>query len=105
MKQLPNLTGIIFKNVSYLDLEIPKNSIIYCDPPYQKTTKYKHKIDYDIFWEWVRNKVKKGHTVYISEYDAPDDFISVWEKETVSTFKTGGKKEATEKLFIHKTQI
>ena len=40
-KQAEKLKGIIFKNQSYQDLEIPTNSLIYCDPPYEGTTAYK----------------------------------------------------------------
>ena len=42
-KQAPNLKGIEFYNCSFLDLPKDKinNCVIYCDPPYRDTTKYK----------------------------------------------------------------
>ena len=42
-KQAPNLKGIDFYNCSFLDLPKDKinNCVIYCDPPYRGTTKYK----------------------------------------------------------------
>lgn len=49
VKQALNFKNIKFVNGSYLDLEIPPNSLIYCDPPYKGTTGYKNNIDYDIF--------------------------------------------------------
>lgn len=98
--QSPKLQGIEFNNISYLDLIIPKNSIIYNDPPYQGTTKYKNDFDYDIFWNWCRLKHNEGHIVYVSEYQAPSDFECVWLKEIVSSLtKDTGSKKGIEKLF------
>ena len=102
MKQLPNIIGVEFLHSSYQDLEIPPNSLIYCDPPYEGTTKYKDGFNHAEFWEWCRDKTKQGHLVYVSEYKAPDGFICVWSKEVNSslTKDTGGKK-ANEKLFVY----
>ena len=33
-KQSKNIQGVEFTHSNYQNLEIPKNSIIYCDPPY-----------------------------------------------------------------------
>lgn len=105
-KQSINLTGVLFKGDCYQALDIPPNSIIYCDPPYENTTKYKDDFDHNAFWEWCRDKHAQGHTVFISEYNAPDDFICVWQKEVKSSLsangKVGGNKNSTEKLFTLK---
>lgn len=103
-KDIPLIQGVDFFYLSYDELVIPDNSIIYCDPPYANTTKYKTgDFDHDKFWEWCRNMTKKGHTVYISEYTAPDDFKVVWEKEVNNTLdKNTGSKKGTEKLFVMK---
>lgn len=104
-KQAVNLLGVDFICSGYEDLEVPDNSIIYCDPPYANTTKYKDSFDHDKFWRWCRDKVKEGHQVFISEYDAPDDFACVWEKEVNSSLtKNTGAKKGVEKLFVHKSQ-
>ena len=100
-----NLSWIIFKHSSYHELEIPKNSIIYCDPPYKWTAKYKwvEEFNYENFYNWCREKKKEWHTIYISEYNMPDDFKCVWEKEVKSSlsanWKSWGNKNSTEKLF------
>lgn len=100
LNQSPNLQGLKLVNKSYLSLEIPPNSIIYCDPPYENTTKYKDGFNHLEFWEWCRNKEKQGHVIYISEYNAPADFKCVWSKEVVSSLtKDTGSKKAIEKLF------
>lgn len=105
MKQVPKLKGVKFTNTSFTDLDIPENSIIYCDPPYEGTTKYNNKFDHILFWDWVRTKSKQGHKVYVSEYNAPSDFVCVWQKDAKSTFSAngvvGGTKKSTERLFIY----
>ena len=93
-----NLDGIKLVCSSYDVLDIPANSIIYCDPPYNDTTKYKDSFDSDAFWQWCRDKAKEGHTVYVSEYNAPEDFKCIWEKQINSNLG-GTSKTATEKLF------
>ncbi len=101
IKQQPKLYGVDFINCPYNELDIPENSIIYCDPPYKGATKYKHDFDHDSFWGWCRDMSANGHTVFISEYNAPDDFECVWEKAIVSSLtKNTGSKKGTEKLFI-----
>lgn len=82
-KQAPNLKGIEFIHADYRDVEIPDRSIIYCDPPYKDTIKYKKagEFNHDEFWEWVREKSREGHSVYVSEYNAPLDFAIRWERK------------------------
>jgi DNA adenine methylase len=58
----------------------PKGFLIYCDPPYINTTGYKEGIDYDEFWNTMR-EWSKDNIVYISEWEAPDDFEIVWAKD------------------------
>ena len=101
-----SIKGITFTCGSYNKLTYPRDSIIYCDPPYAGTTKYKDNFDHDKFWEWCRDKVKEGHQVFISEYNAPDDFVCVWQQDLNVTIARNGKpKKATEKLFVHKSQF
>ena len=104
LKQVPKMKGVIFQNKPYYELELPPKSIVYCDPPYEGTSKYKvDEFDHNLFWNWVRNISRQGHTVFVSEYNAPADFKCVWEKEAKSSLsangKTGGNKVSVEKLF------
>tara|TARA_R110000751_G_C13451823_1_gene444230 strand:- start:212 stop:532 length:321 start_codon:yes stop_codon:yes gene_type:complete len=104
MKQVPKLKGVEFKNFSFTDLQIPNNSIIYCDPPYSGTEQYKNKFDSSFFWDWCRTKTKEGHKVFISEYNAPDDFKCIWEKEHKTIMANGENrpsKTSTEKLYVY----
>lgn len=102
-KQVEKLKGVIFQNKPYYELELPSNSIVYCDPPYEGTTKYANDFDHNLFWNWVRNISKQGHIVFVSEYNAPADFECVWQKEAKSSLSAngviGGNKVSVEKLF------
>ena len=106
-KQAPNLKDIKFINCNFLDL--PKDKIkgyvIYCDIPYKGTTKYKtNPFPYDKFYAWA-NEMAKYNTVLISEYDMPEPFECIWQKETKVNFdsnRTAGddSNKRVEKLFL-----
>jgi len=102
VKQAKNLQGVIFKSKNYLELELPEKSLIYCDPPYQNTSKYKCDIHHEMFWQWCRIQTKKGHTVFISEYSAPEDFICVKEISHKIIIDKNRPQARIEKLFIYK---
>lgn len=102
IKQALKLKEIILLNKNYYEFFIPSNSIIYCDPPHQKTTKYKgcENFDYNRFWNWVRKRTFEGHKVFVSEYNAPKDFVCIWRKEVNNTLeKNTGSKKGIEKLW------
>jgi len=100
INQSPKLQGVKLVHESYLDLQIPENSLIYCDPPYERTTKYKDVFGHADFWQWCRAKANDGHIVFVSEYNAPDDFECVWQKEIATSLtQDTGSKKAAEKLF------
>lgn len=104
-KQQRYLKGIKFVSGSYEDLEIPENSIVYCDPPYKGTLAYKDKFNHERFYDWCREKNAEGHTIYVSEYDMPKDFICIWKKNLSVGVSTKQKREATEKLFLLKKDL
>lgn len=100
VKQFPLIKDVSFVHTSYDKLKIPEISIIYCDPPYKGTKQYKDKLDYEKFYGWCRAKRQEGHTIFISEYEMPEDFVCVWSKEvTNSLTKDTGAKKGIEKLF------
>lgn len=102
IKQNLLIQDVDFICSSYKDIKLNEKCIIYCDPPYQGTTKYKDGFNHKKFWKWCRKMHKKGHTIFISEYNAPTDFKCIWEKEIVSSLdKNTGGKRATEKLFVY----
>jgi len=103
--KLPNYQTEAINSTAKQIPKLPKSSIIYCDPPYQNTTKYSNDFNHILFWDWVRTKSKQGNKVYVSEYNAPSDFVCVWQKETNSQLSAngviGGNKVSTERLFIY----
>lgn len=106
MEQGPRLRGIIFSQGSYNQMNIPANSIIYCDPPYENTTKYSSGFDHGAFWKWCTDMSNKGHTLFISEYQAPENFQCIWQKTVTSSLtKNTGSKTAVEKLFTTKPRL
>ena len=98
-KQASSLKEVEFICGNYLDLQIPDNSLIYCDPPYEGTTAYKNKFNHVVFWQWCRERVKEGHTVFISEYNAPDDFKCVKTVEHKPILDKNSQYKRVEKLF------
>lgn len=87
-------------NTDYRNVELPDNSIVYCDPPYANTNHYglnRSKFDNDTFWEWARHCKQP---VFISEYEAPKDFICIAEIPTTSKIGAKTSKYVTEKIFI-----
>ena len=104
LNQKDKLKCVIFKCGNYYDLDIPKGSIIYCDIPYKNTTSYNDSnFNYEKFYNWCREMKNSGHQIFISEYEMPEDFKCVWQKEVKSSLsangKIGGNKISIEKLF------
>jgi DNA adenine methylase len=106
-EQSKGLKGVKFNHCNYWELKIPKNSIIYCDPPYEGTSGYNKKEDefnHEKFWEWCRKMSLKGHQVFVSEYKAPHDFICVWKMPVKSNLShtLSEAENRVEKLFAYK---
>lgn len=105
IKQSPKIQNVQFICDSYENLNFD-NCLIYCDPPYQGTTGYKTgAFDHDKFFEWCREQAKKN-VVFVSEYNAPEDFECVWQGEVKTNFASQRKSathNAIEKLFLYRT--
>ncbi|BDR74235.1 hypothetical protein K144316041_p20740 (plasmid) [Clostridium tetani] len=105
-KQMLNLFDVEFKCCDYTSYNNITNALIYCDIPYQGTTKYgcNKNFNYNKFWNWVR-EMSKDNIVLISEYNAPNDFKCIFEKTLITTLDKSSRKKDTEKLFIHKNNL
>lgn len=94
------LMGIEFHSGDYRDFPIPPGSIIYCDPPYAAVHQpYHERFNSEAFWSWVR-EMAGSHRIYVSEYEAPDDFRCIWQKRTSSSQSDSVWTLATERLFV-----
>lgn len=103
LKDMNTLMDAEFICKDYKEVELPNGCVIYADPPYNGTTGYgKEKFDSEIFWEYMR-KISKNHMAFISEQNAPSDFISIYEKPFTRTLDVNKNNQfkVTEKLFIH----
>lgn len=100
--QVENLKGVEWSVGDYSELEIPDNSLVYCDIPYKHTKQYSisRNFDYERFYNWCREMKSKGHIVYVSEYWMPDDFTCVWQKEVKTTMNQTKTLNAVEKLYM-----
>lgn len=101
-KPYDNLTT---SNISYEQYEHQEGDVVYCDPPYAETEGYKRTggFDTDKFWQWTRTR---AYPVYVSEFQAPDDFVAVWGKIRINhlshlTADRDHQQYVVEKLFIH----
>lgn len=94
IKQAPQLKGIDFRHGGYEQYKDIKNAVIYCDIPYQGTTKYKNSFDHGRFFDFVKS-LDKSNTILVSEYNIEDDdFDQIWQKEVKVNV---GKKSITNK--------
>lgn len=96
---------VIPSSLSYDQIDIKPNSVVYCDIPYKATAKYnENEFDYDRFYDWC---LKQTQPVFISEYYMPEsDFICIAAKQkTVAMCATNNSLKSVERLFIPKTQM
>ena len=104
MKKMSTMADVEFDWRDYKSLFL-KGCLIYCDPPYANTTKYTGVPDFDSeeFWNIMR-AWSKDNDVYISEYEAPDDFVSVLDIPTKTNIrdKSDSVCSRVEKLFKYK---
>lgn len=77
----------------------PKGYLIYCDPPYDKTTGYTPNFNHEEFWDLMR-KWSCSNDVFVSEYTAPKDFKCITKKVKKQSLNgKGAGKVVYEKLF------
>jgi hypothetical protein len=97
-EQLQQLERLIFYTGSYKDVPIKKNSIIYCDIPYQGTASYGDFSHRD-FFDWASSQKQP---VLISEYAIDDSrFNLVKEIPTKSRLSGSGPVKAVERLYVN----
>lgn len=103
-RQIESIKDVEFYCCSYINSlqYIPPKSIIYCDIPYKNTKQYAYSsdFDHDAFYRWAEDAKDIGHTVFVSEYNMPDPFQCIWEKEITNSLNTKKTYRPTEKLFI-----
>ena len=69
----------------YRSIDYKPCSLIYCDPPYKGVIGYRslnEKFDHTAFWEWAEYMTRQGHTVIVSEGEAPEGWEIVYDHMT-----------------------
>jgi DNA adenine methylase len=102
IKQTLNLMDVKFQAVDYTYYTGVKDTLIYCDIPYQGTTQYGSSkgFNHDEFWKWAR-EMSKDNIILVSEYNAPSNFKCIYEKILITTLDKNSRKQDTEKLFTY----
>ena len=105
LQELQRLDLLEVNNKDYRDYSDVSNSIIYLDPPYEKSSNTYEGGSFDskAFYDWAF-KMAKNNTVLISSYEISDPrFEVVYEFKTArSTFQNGKPGKRYEKLFMVK---
>lgn len=106
---LPRKSGGQFLNITssvldYAKVEIPDDSVIYCDIPYEDTNVYSKAegFDYERFYDWCEHQTQP---VFISSYQMPDDrFDCIEEFSHRSTLSATANNLVTERIYVPKHQ-
>ena len=100
---ISNITSSV---LDYAKFEIPKDSVIYCDIPYEGTEGYLEEdsggFDYERFYDWCEHQTQP---VFISSYQMPDDrFDCIEEFSHRSTLSQKANNLVTERIYVPKHQ-
>jgi len=101
LESINNRGRVLVSNLSYENVSIESESVIYCDPPYLKVTKKKiynnSDFNHNSFYDWAR----KQNNIFISEYTMPNDFEVVYQKEKTCCLGLNNNTKTVEKLFVN----
>ena len=89
LQRLPALNRLTQTAISYDCVEIPADSVVYADIPYQNTDcKPYEGFDHQAFFDWA---ARQRVPVFISSYQIDDPrFVCVWEREKRCQLQAGG---------------
>ena len=91
-------------SVDFENVEVPSDSVVYCDTPYRETEGYRNEkvFTHDRFYEWA---LRQTVPVFVSEYSMPEDFVEVAAWQKLCTMKGANNAlRTTEKLFVPRWQ-
>lgn len=106
LESLERLERLEQFSTDYQNVKIYKDSVIYCDIPYENTDVYtldkKQNFDFERFYSWCE---KQTEPVFISSYKMPEDrFICIATFEHRSILSATANNKVLEKVFIPKHQ-
>lgn len=101
-----NIENTIFIEQSFFCIDWqqfkPHDCVIYCDPPYAGTYDYSvGRFDHIAFWTECERLHSLGFLIFVSEYNAPESWSCIWQKDVPLQVNGGAKANARkERLFI-----
>ena len=90
------------QRLDYSEVDIPSNSVVYCDIPYKDTNTGGYEaIDYEHFYDWCE---RQKAPVFISEYNMPVERFKSYKAWQIHQTSSGKGKigVATEGLYVPK---
>ena len=107
LERLQSLENLRVTSLSYDEIDIPDDAVVYCDPPYHATDRqlYEGKsnaFDHCAFYDWCVD-VSKTNPIFISEYSIEDDrFEVVAETSKLTRLAAKASYNVTERLYTVK---
>ena len=88
----------------YRNVRIPRNAVVYIDPPYRDTDCYAYNgFDFDAFYAWLRTV---PNLTIISEYTAPPECVEITHtQKRVTAAPNDNTKKANEMLLVPARQL
>jgi DNA adenine methylase len=87
-------------STDYRNVDIPQDSLIYCDIPYSDTDCEGYgggEFNHSDFYEWARAQ----DNIFISEYEMPSDFIEIASVQKLILCGVQNTAKATERLYTN----
>ena len=107
MPSMERLERLRVTSLSYDEIDIPDDAVVYCDPPYHDRDKKLYEctassFDHCAFYDWCV-RVSKTNPIFISEYSIEDDrFEVVAEKQKMMRMSQFKSSIVTERLYTVK---
>lgn len=106
LQSLESLESLRVTSLSYDEIDIPPDAVVYCDPPYHACDKDLYegtaRFDHNAFYDWCVD-VSKTNPIFISEYSIEDDrFEIVAEKQKITSMALFKSFNVTERLYTVK---
>ena len=107
LERLQSMERLRVTSLSYDEIDIPDDAVVYCDPPYHASDKKLYEgtassFDHCAFHDWCV-RVSKTNPIFISEYSIEDDrFEIVAEKQKLTCLSSVKSSIVTERLYTVK---
>lgn len=107
LESLESMQSLRVTSLSYDEIDIPDDAVVYCDPPYHACRGHLYEgtadaFDHNAFYDWCVD-VSKTNPIFISEYSIEDDrFEIVAEKQKLTCLSSAKSVNVTERLYTVK---